>query len=77
MSWRERAAPIIANVIASVGREDEKALRKALRAAYPFGERAYFPYKVWCSEVRNQLRGKPQRKRPGFVSDAATKDMFA
>lgn len=40
-SWREQAAPIIARVIAETGRDDLPALRRALRDAYPFGERAY------------------------------------
>jgi hypothetical protein len=54
-SWREIAAPIIAETVARVGRDDIKALRRALRDAYPFGERKYHPYKIWCDEVRRQL----------------------
>ena len=54
-SWRSRFAPRIARVIAEVGRADQKALRRALRDAYPAGERRYWPYKVWCDEVRRQL----------------------
>jgi len=53
--WRDTAAPIIAETIQRVGRSDLKALRKALRDAYPFGERSMHPYKVWCSEVKRQL----------------------
>ncbi len=53
-TWRDHARPIIAKVIARVGRDDVKALRRALREAYPFGERRYWPYKVWCDEVRRQ-----------------------
>lgn len=55
MSWRDDAAPIIAEVITRVSREDMKVLKKALRDAYPYGERANHPYKIWCSEVRYQL----------------------
>lgn len=54
-TWREQAAPIIAAVIQKIGRRDIKALRKALREAYPWGERKLHPYKVWCAEVRRQL----------------------
>ena len=54
--WRGRSAPIITEVIERVGKDDMKALRKALREAYPFGAREYWPYKVWCSEVRIQLK---------------------
>lgn len=55
MNWRERARPVIRRVIAENGMTDEKVLRRALREAYPFGERRYHPYKIWCSEVRRQL----------------------
>ena len=55
MTWRNNCQPIIAEVIADVGTDDMKALRKALRDAYPYGERKMWPYKVWCSEVRKQL----------------------
>jgi hypothetical protein len=30
-------------------------LRKRLSAAYPFGERKYWPYKVWLSEVNRTI----------------------
>jgi hypothetical protein len=59
--WRDRAAPIIANVIRTVGRSDMKALRRALRDAYPFGTRAMHPYRIWCDEVKRQL-GHPMVK---------------
>ena len=39
-----------------------KSLRKALREAYPFGEREYWPYKVWCDEIRSQLGLKKTTK---------------
>ena len=55
MTWRDDCRPIIENVIADVGTEDMKALRKVLRCAYPYGPRKMWPYKVWCSEVRKQL----------------------
>jgi hypothetical protein len=63
-TWREIAAPIIAEVISCFGRErigtdvDLAYVKKAISATYPFGERKYWPYKVWCDEVRRQLRLK-------------------
>lgn len=54
-TWRDHARPIIARVIAEVGTQDRKALRAALRAAYPYGERRYHPYRIWCHEIRVQL----------------------
>jgi hypothetical protein len=55
MSWRDEAKPIIARVIAEVGTEDRRRLRAALLAAYPWGQRAYHPYRIWCHEIRVQL----------------------
>ena len=70
---RDDCRPIIAGVIASVGRDDLPALRRALRAAYPYGERKNFPYKIWCHEIRVQL-GQVKFFQPGErrrVPDAA------
>jgi hypothetical protein len=72
MTHREHIAPLIANIIGSVGTKDMKALRAALRQAYPYGERKYWPYKVWCDEVRRQLGLKKSRTR----TDDNTKEMF-
>ena len=55
MTWRDYAKPIIAAVIVETGTDDMPALRKALRDAYPFGERKYHPYRIWCHEIRVQL----------------------
>jgi hypothetical protein len=64
MSWRDVACPIVARVVGRVGRGDPKALRRALRKAYPFGERKYWPYKVWLDEVARQCG----RRSPGLSS---------
>jgi DNA-binding NarL/FixJ family response regulator len=55
--WRTTAARVIADVVKNIGLSDHKALRKALRDAYPFGERKYSPYKIWCDEVNRQTKG--------------------
>ena len=62
--WRNIAAPIIARVIAEVGRDDERALKRALHDAYPFGERSMHPYKIWRDEIRRQLEGRQHRRPP-------------
>lgn len=54
-TWRDMARPIIARVIQEHESDDIRSIRRALREAYPFGERKYWPYKVWCDEVREQL----------------------
>ena len=65
--WRDRAAPIIREVIARVGRDDERALRKALHDACPFGERQLHPYKIWRDEIRRQLEGRQGHHDPTSV----------
>ena len=69
MTWRAIAAPIIQSTIHYVGRTaPTKVIRKALREAYPFGQRKCWPYKVWCDEIHRQL-GRRSR-------DTRTIDMF-
>lgn len=63
-TWRESATPIIRQVLADNAGKPEKEIRKALRDAYPWGERRYHPYKIWCDEIRRQ-RGKKKLKKPG------------
>ena len=56
-------------VVAEVGVEDEDALRKAILAAYPFGERNW-PYKVFLEEVKKTMAGirlQKARMRPAPV----------
>jgi hypothetical protein len=54
--WRRYAAPIIARVLKETEGQEERVIRRALRAAYPFGERAMHPYKVWLDEIKKQRR---------------------
>lgn len=61
-TWRESAKPIIAKVIKDNQGKTEKEIRKALRDAYPWGERRYHPYKIWCDEVKVQT-GRKKRKQ--------------
>jgi hypothetical protein len=64
MTWRDRCRPIIAEVIRRVGTEDDRALRRELRNAFPFGVRNYHPYKIWLDEIRVQLGTKPRPTSP-------------
>ena len=57
-TWRDNARPIIEDVINRVGLCDKKALKKALRKAYPYGERANHPYKIWLDEIKVQTGEK-------------------
>lgn len=53
--WRERCAPIIRRVLLETRAFPWADRKRALRQAYPWGPRAAWPYKVWCSEVRRQI----------------------
>lgn len=60
-SWREVAAPIITRVLIETAGQPDKEIKRALKIAYPFGERNYHPYKVWLKEVRRQRGLKDPR----------------
>ena len=75
-TWRQIAAPIIAGIISKVGTSDMKKLRAALRDAYPFGERQYHSYKIWCDEVRRQLGLKPKAKNRASPADPGQPSLF-
>lgn len=62
--WRDIAAPIITKVIDRVGRDDKRALQKALAEAYPWGEKRMHPYRIWRDEIRRQLEGRQHRRPP-------------
>ena len=54
-NWRIDSLRVIDAVIERVGTSNLSALEREIRAAYPFGERANHPYKIWCDEVRRCL----------------------
>lgn len=64
MTWRASAAVDIRAVLEATRGRPEKEIRAALRKAYPWGERKYWPYKVWCDEIRRQrgLKTSPARR---------------
>lgn len=62
--WRRAADDVIRRVLSALPPTSTIAeRRKALQAAYPFGERAHHPYRVWCRAVCDWL-GAPRRKNP-------------
>lgn len=69
-TWREQSAAVIARVVAEVGVNDQVALKKALFEAYPFGERQYYPYKVWLEEQAKVLKPAPGEFAPMSVAEA-------
>lgn len=72
--WREQARDVIRKVLTENEGKSDKEIRKALREAYPFGERQYHPYKIWLDEVALQTGKKKvnhyrQRVKVVAVSD--------
>jgi len=63
-TWRDRARPIIQRVLKNTAGQPENVIRAALRDAYPFGPREYYPYQVWLDEIKIQrgLKKKKPRK---------------
>lgn len=64
-TWGERARTVIVRVIdegRAAGLTDEQ-IRRNVDAAYPFGERAYWPYQAWLKARRELLR------LPGSVAE--------
>lgn len=53
--WRQYANKVIVPIIKANMDKSESELRKLISAEYPFGERAYHPYKIWCDEVTRCL----------------------
>ena len=81
--WRRRAAPIIARVLTeNAGKADEE-IRTALFDAYPFGERAHHPYRIWLDEIKVQSGLKKitptirkLQGRPSQLPDERQTEMF-
>lgn len=59
MSWRDHARPIIHSALEATKGKPEKDIRAALRAAYPYGVRRHWPYKIWLDEIQRQRGTKP------------------
>jgi hypothetical protein len=56
-TWRERAEEVIREQIA-IGRAqdlDDAQILRLVDAAYPFGQRKYWPYKAWLAARRSLL----------------------
>lgn len=71
--WRPTAQRVVRETIDRVGTADAKALRRALKEAYPFGMRRYWPYLVWRDEIKRQLGLKrPIRPRQPEDPDQLT-----
>lgn len=66
-TWRDYAAPIIHQVLTETTGKSEKEIRAALYDAYPFGQRAMHPYKIWLDEIKRQRGLKAVKEIPGQI----------
>ena len=69
-TWRDRFRPVIAELIAKLGDIPVEEKLKAMRGTCPAQFRGYFPYRIWCDEVKVQLKikvnGVPTNVPPGL-----------
>jgi hypothetical protein len=75
-TWRESARPIIQQVLKDNKGKSETEIKKALREAYPFGMRAYHPYKIWLDEIKVQLGKKKFGRQINEVVPENQTDLF-
>jgi len=76
MTWRDRMRPLIAQVIEEHAGEPENAIKAALAAAYPCGEKKNYVYKVWLDEIKRQLGALPALGTRVKYRCDKTRDMF-
>lgn len=62
--WRKTSERTIAQVLAENKGKSPDELLVLVRAAYPFGERAHHPYKVWLACVRATFRVMKRNPEP-------------
>ena len=83
-TWREACAPIVFKIIQENKDKEYPEIRKALREAYPFGQKKYWPYKVWLDEINRQLikfglieaKDKKQKSKKTYTPEEPQIDLF-
>lgn len=61
--WRMYARQVIRRVREENPGLEDKALRRKVSEAYPFGERAMHPYKIWLDEVARTFGTKKKKHK--------------
>lgn len=52
--WRDVSRRVIRETLAASTGKPPEEIKMALHDAYPFGERAMHPYKIWLDEIKRQ-----------------------
>lgn len=60
--WMNKSVEILYRVVEECACRTWPELMRAVREAYPFGERQYWPYKQWLKAVGIIIKGNPWRK---------------
>jgi hypothetical protein len=61
VNWSEESRRIVAEIARQHPQATGKELRRLFRDAYPFGPRAYWPYKAWLTACRRQIDAREGR----------------
>lgn len=72
-TWRDIARATIQQALIEAESQglDQDATHKHVNAAYPFGARAYHPYKIWLSEMKRTFAPVVSGKTAKAQSDMA------
>lgn len=76
-NWSEDSRRICRQIAESHPQATGKELRRLFSDAYPYGPRAYWPYKAWLTACRREIDardGKPTALRPRYPGEAASVD---
>jgi hypothetical protein len=59
-TWRTYCQRVIAPLEGEYRDRPLEDYKVALHKAYPFGQRKYYPYKIWCEEQRLAISRHPE-----------------
>lgn len=71
-TWRALCRPLIAEVLLENKGKTQKEINKALKEAYPWGQRSMHPYKIWCDEIKVQKGIKRFGKKNPIANKSQT-----
>lgn len=74
MTWRDKFRPIIAQVLKEHAGEEDKEIRRALRAVWSERrEQRSWPYRIWLDEIAAQRgrRTRPKKKVQSMTAEEA------
>ena len=75
-SWREHSRAVVAAVLKETEGQTQTQIKVALYHAYPFGERAMHPYKIWLNEIKRQRFPAPAKCREQPAADPCQLSIF-